>query len=286
MQQTVYVDLFFMINFSMDFLCFFLTCQLLGIRLALLRTLAASALGGIYAVAVLFIEVGGIVAVLLDIAVCGLMCGIAFASAAPIVATAAVYVALSMVLGGFMTALFSLLNRTPLHFGTIGGDGMDAYVFALLALVSAVITALGGAFFRRRVSKKYATVTVCLGGRKKTLDAFCDSGNLLCDPISLRPCVLADIDALGDLLPRSIADAARSAGGIEFAGLCREDARRIRMIPAQTAMGEGLLIALRMDEMLIGSGGKEKRVDALLALCPAGRFEGGCQALIPSQLLM
>lgn len=275
-----------MINFSMDFLCFFLTCRLLGIRLVLWRVLIASAVGGIYAVAALFIEVGGVGALLLDILACVLMCAVAFAGVAPPLSATAVYIAVSMTLGGFMTALFSLLNRTPLHSGSLGGDGIDAYAFALLALASGLITALGGAFFRRRVSKKYATVTVCLGGRKKTLDAFCDSGNLLCDPISLRPCVLADIDALGDLLPRSIADAARSAGGIDFAGLCREDARRIRMIPAQTAMGEGLLIALRMDEMLIGSGGKEKRVDALLALCPAGRFEGGCQALIPSQLLM
>ena len=47
MGQTVYVDLYFLINFSMDFLCFFLTAKLLDRRLGIGRGLIGAALGGL-----------------------------------------------------------------------------------------------------------------------------------------------------------------------------------------------------------------------------------------------
>ena len=78
MGQTVYVDLLFMINFSMDFLCFFLAAKLFGIKLAIGRALLASAIGGAYSVTALFISVTKITAFAIDVGMCALMCAICF----------------------------------------------------------------------------------------------------------------------------------------------------------------------------------------------------------------
>ena len=78
MGRTVYVDLFFLINFSMDFLCFFLAGKLLERKMSLPRMLIASALGGIYANVSLLLSLGGILGVVIDVAVCMIMCLIAF----------------------------------------------------------------------------------------------------------------------------------------------------------------------------------------------------------------
>ena len=286
MKQTVYIDLFFMINFSMDFLCFFLSSQLLSTRLRLGRVICASALGGIYACAALFMQVGSAWALLIDILVCVLMCAVGFCGVAPLFSFSAVYVAVSMTLGGFMSAIFSLLNRAELPLDEVEGDGISAWALAILALVSAGITYFGGSFFRRKMSKRYATVKILMGDKQVTLKAFCDSGNLLRDPITARPCIVADIDALADVVPTAIAEVARGESVAQFSSLGSDAARRLRLIPSKTATGEGMMVAMRVDGIFIEGDSGDKELDALVALSPAGKFEGDCQALLPSSLLM
>lgn len=285
MGQTVYVDLFFLINFSMDFLCFFLTSELLGGRLPIVRTLLASAVGGIYANVALFISVGGIWEILLDIGVCILMCLIVFGKGRSVVAHTCVYIAISMALGGFMTALFALLNRAELPLDEIHSDGISAWLLMLLAVISGVITLFGGRFFRRKSARKYTVVKVMFDGKSKTLSAYCDSGNLLRDPISGRPCVVADTDALRDILPKGIIKASKNKVA-DISSLSEDVARKIRLIPTKTATGDGLLLALRADKIFVGEGKDEREVNAMLAVCELGESNEGCQALVPAELMI
>ena len=285
MGQTVYVDLFFLINFSMDFLCFFLASELLGGRLPIARTLLASAVGGIYANVALFISVGGIWEILLDVGVCILMCLIVFGKGRSIVAHTCVYIAISMALGGFMTALFALLNRAELPLDEIQSDGISAWLLMLLAIISGLITLFGGRFFRRKSARKYTALKVIFDGRSKTLSAYCDSGNLLRDPISGRPCIVADTDALRDILPKGIIEASKNK--IADASSFSEDvARKIRLIPTKTATGEGILLALRADKIFVGEGKDEREVNAMLAVCELEKSNEGCQALVPAELMI
>ena len=286
MEQTVYVDLFFMINFSMDFLCFFLASQILSSKLRLVRTILASVIGGVYAVLSLFSGVGGLWAVVIDIGVCVLMCLIAFGKDGSPAVHTVVYLLVSMILGGFMTALFALLNRAELPLTDVGEDGISAWVLIILAVVSGAMTLGGGRFFRRRSAKKYADVVVYLEGRSRRLRAFCDSGNLLRDPLSGKICVLANMRSLGDILPRCLSKPLSAEDTVK---LCEKDksmARRIRLIPTSTAVGKGMLVAVRVDKLTIAEGKGERELDALLALCDTDGFGDGCDALLPSELLI
>lgn len=285
MGQTVYVDLFFMINFSMDFLCFFLASELLGSKLSIARTLLASAVGGIYANVALFISIGGFFEILLDIGVCALMCLIAFGRARSLLAHTAVYIAISAALGGFMTALFSLLNRAELPLSEVQADGISAWVLMLLAISGGAVTLVGSRFFRRKSARRYTSVRISFAGREKTLSAYCDSGNLLRDPISGRPCVVADTDALRGTLPDGIIKAARSKN-TELSAISDSFASRIRLIPTRTATGDGLMLAVRVDRIAVGEGKDEREVNALLALCELGKNNDGCEALVPTELMI
>ncbi len=285
MGQTVYVDLFFMINFSMDFLCFFLVFELLGNKMSLWRALLSSALGGIYANVALFIQVEGIFAILIDIAVCVLMCFIAFGKRNSLVLHTFVYIAISMALGGFMTALFSLFNKMELPLSEVEDDGISAYLLVILAIISAVGTLFGGKLFKKRASKKYTDVSIFFGNNSKTLSAFCDSGNLLHDPISGRPCIIVDADALNGIIPDKIIKNAKERN-TNITLLPEDMIKRIRLIPTRTATGEGLMLGLKADKILIGEKGKTKEVNALLALCELGKTAEGCQALISTELII
>lgn len=286
MGQTVYVDLFFMINFSMDFLCFFLAAELLGSKLKLGRTLIAAAIGGIYANIALFMPIGGIWEILIDISICVLMCFTAYGGHISVLAShTCVYIAISTVLGGFMTALFSLLNRAELPLDSLKGDGISAWLLLLLALISGGITLAGGKHFRRRSTKKYTDVKIFFNGQSKTLSAFCDSGNLLRDPISGKACIIADADSLYGIIPKEIIKCVKD-GSTDISCLNTKLVRKVRLIPTRTATGDGLLIAVRVDKIIIGTEKNEKEVSALLAIGRLGASAAGCEALVPSELII
>lgn len=276
MGQTVYLDLFFVINFSMDFLCFYLAGALLGSKLSALRMIFGAVLGGLYADISLFLPVEGLWELILHIAACLVMCVVVYGRRS-VIAHTCVYIATSAVIGGFMTALFELLNTLDLPISEMQGDGISAWTLLFLAAISAVITLLGGRFFRRKSSAKYTDVKLEFQGKTETLRGFCDSGNLLCDPISGRPCIVANKSSLSRLLSNDILNCSAE----DAQKLSSKYASRIRLIPAKTATGTGMLIALRLDAIYLDT----RQVDALLALSELGENDG-CQALVPCQLLM
>lgn len=291
MGQTVYVDLFFLINFSMDFLCFFLTSKILNVPLRFWRMIAASVLGGLYADAALFLPLGRGAALGVDFAACAIICTAALwkpreSRSLPLYIL--VYTAVSMTLGGFMTAFFNLLNRSRWFSGTEtpDGDGISVWLFAALAAVSGVITFLSGKFFCRQSARKTANVTFYYGGKSVRLSAMTDNGNLLRDPLSGKLCMVADTDALRRLLPSDLWQMAKRGDAASLEKVSAQHARKIRLIPARTATGAGLLVALRMERITVDGGRGEREVDAMVALTDLGKSAEGKQVLLPAELLM
>lgn len=278
MEQTVYIDLYFLINFSMDLLCFFLTSRLLSHRFSVPRVLAASGLGGVYACASLFIGLGGALGILLDLLACALMSAAAVLKKGTFrqaVGYTVVYAAVSTVLGGFMTALFSLFNRiglSALMKGENDGDSMSVWLFALLAAISGVASLLGGRFFRKKSSRRQGKVKIIVGEKSVLLTAMCDSGNLLREPISNKACIVVDKDAAASLFSRKIDK------------ISGKEAERIRVIPTRTVNGEGMLYALRADSVSLNMGKGWCEVDAFVAFGEIKNGENGVRALIPSEL--
>ncbi|MBE6531025.1 MAG: hypothetical protein E7679_02885 [Ruminococcaceae bacterium] len=288
MGQTVYVDLLFMINFSMDFLCFFICAKILGRKLSVGRAVAASAVGGIYSDLALFISVAYLPSLAIDLAVCVIICTIAFwrkGRVRELPLYILVYFAISMALGGFMTAIFNLLNKADLPLEGTTSDGISVWMFALLAALSALLTLLGGRFFRRKASQKSAELSVTYNGKSVKLLAMTDSGNLLREPIGGKPCIVADISALEGIIPRALTLAAREKRFSAIERLSPEDARRVRMIPIKTAGGEGALIALKADKITIERGDGSEVLDALIALSDIKNSADGKEALLPPELL-
>ena len=289
MEQTVYIDLFFLINFSMDFLCFYLTSRLLSYRLSVKRCVIASALGALYACVSLFLTLGGVWGLVADIAVCVIMSGVAIlkkGNAKDIFGYSIVYTACSVVLGGAMTALFSLFNRLGVDrmFGDDGGgDGVSVWIFALLALISGLLSFGGIKLFRKKSARRGGEVEVVYAGKSVVLRAICDSGNLLTEPISSKPCIVAESREIKRILPTGMVQMIENG---RADALAKGDMGRLRVVPARTVSGGGILYALKVDRVRINMGGGWVEVDAFVALCSLDRGADGAQALIPSSLAL
>lgn len=288
MTADVYVDLLFFLNAGMDALCLCLTAKLLHRPLSLPRLLASAALGGVYAVISLFLTVGPTAALCIDLSVCLLMCAIALGqrrNPLGLLPGSVAFLVLSMVMGGIMTALYHLLGRLnlPVLTDNDSGDGISAFLFVALAIVGSLITLGGGRFFRRSAATTACRVTVTLDGRSITLDGMVDSGNLLRDPIGGRPVMVVDTHAFSPILSPAMTEALDD-GSLPLRIATLPEAHRIRMIPTDTATGQGLLVALRPDAVTVTPEGKPPHpTDCLLALTPLS--SSPAQALLPSELM-
>ena len=190
MGQIVYADLLFLVNFSMDFLCFFVTARILSRTFKIGRCMLASAMGGVYSVAMLFVSLHPAVVFLADLGLCALMClaayGIKDKKMSEFLLHITVYFGVSMGTGGCMTAMYSLLNRMELPLSEVekNPDGISVWLFGLLAVASGVVAMLGGKFFKNVSSDTVSVVNIKYKGASLSVRGMTDTGNMLKDPIS------------------------------------------------------------------------------------------------------
>ena len=266
--ESVYIDLYFLVNVSMDFLCLMIAAVLLHRKAKQWRVLAASVLGGVYAVAALLLTWDGIFGIVLDTVAVVAMCLVAFgkrkSSLLSVLRLPAVVWISSLVLGGIMTALFALLNRLDLPLDALQGDGLSVWTFVLVSAVAGVLTVKSGRWFGLLGKAKCAEVEVTLFGNTAVLRAMVDTGNLLCDPISGKSVIVAELETLRPLLPPQLVHACESE---DFSAYLKdhERAKRIRLIPAGTANGNSLLLAIVPDAVTVTVGEESFSSNHLIA---------------------
>lgn len=292
LEQTVYADILFLINFSMDYLCFYITSRLLHRRLPKLRTFFTSVAGGLYSVLMLISNFVSPLRLVCDLAFGFVMCAVVFTDRklrfSKTVLHSLAYVGVSVLLGGIMTAIFNMLNTIGFAKGLEngGGDGMPVWIFAALSAISGWATLVGGRFLRKRQSEKSADIEIEYCGKSVKLKALCDSGNLVRDPISGKYIVVTDLFCVSDALPSELVNAVRKNDISAIESLPREHAKKIRFVPSRTATGSGMLYAIRPDRLTVTVCGVSQSVDALFAPVTLGASAGGFQALLPPELLV
>ena len=288
MEQIVYGDLLFLINFSMDFLCLFLVARLTSRSFSFLRGAAAATLGGIYAVATLFVSTGGYFDIAIHLLICFIMCWITFfrrdeCFLSMIILTAALLFS-SFLLGGIMTAIFHLLNRASPPDSLFESDQMPLWLFAAIAAISSFAAFISGRFLRTKAQTEYADVEIRLGHRHTSLRAMCVSGNLLRDTISGKPVIVADSRHAVNLLPANM-PAVGTWNWQSLNDLPPSVASRIRIIPQGSAGYEGVLLALRPDSIVIRANGVTRTADALIGFTDIKNAPIGVSAMLPPELI-
>ncbi len=292
MEVTVYADLLFLINAGMDGLCFCLTAKLLHRKLTPGRWILGSAAGGLYAVLALFPAIDRLPALLLDLAACVLLCAVTFGGRAGggwrrLPPATAVYIVISMMMGGVMTALYNLFNLAGIYaYFPAADDGPGTWLFLILAAGGGLISLWGCRFFRRSAATRTCTVTVEIDGRSADMEALVDTGNRLRDPVGGRAVICVDPDALAPVLPASLREAI-AAGHMDPARLADTAAiRRLRLIPTGTATGTGLLWGILPDRVEITAEGKRgpRRYPVEAVVAAAGEHLE-VAALVPAELI-
>lgn len=244
----VYLDMVMLLNFIVDFLLILGTNRLTGYPPGGAKAAGASLLGSIYAAACLipglrFLGNAGWRIVFLC-----LMAVLAFGWNIGTVRRGAVFVLLSMALGGMAGGV-----RLK-HFPAI----------CLCALLLWLLCRVG--FGGQLGSREYVPVELAWQGRTLRLMALRDTGNTLRDPLTGESVLVCGAD-VGEELLKLPHSAFQDPAGTVAAGLLPG----LRLIPYHAVGQPGsMLLALRLKDVKIG----EQRVSPLVAFAPQKLAKG------------
>ena len=280
--MTVYADILFLVNLSLNWFSLLLTSKITKQGGKAGGMLLSAAVGALLGTVTLIFDSTAVSAII-EIASSFLMCAIAFKAKGffDYIRLCTCLFASGITLGGSLTFIYSLFNRAGIELPR--GNDISAAVFLLLSLgVTLGVTALERLIYPKREIRG-GEVSFCLGSKRLTLPFMCDSGNLLCDPISGRPAIIVNVRELEGFLPEPVlsfdpmhperTNAAETCG--------------IRILPAATVCGEGLMTGFLPDSPLLRADGREKYADAVIGL-DRGKSRaayGGAGAIVPRSLL-
>ncbi|MBR6514048.1 MAG: sigma-E processing peptidase SpoIIGA [Clostridia bacterium] len=290
MEQIIYADILFIVNFSMDFLALYISSRILCRDASGFALVMSSGIGALYGVLSLFFSGNGVINVLISTAVAVVMCYITFGAASLLLLlrNTLCFYGISFLMGGIMTAVYNLANKGLTGRGiVINGDAasivsdISPLTFGVIAAVSVIISYICSFITKKLRSRKKATVYIRLWDREITVTGLCDSGNLLCEPVASLPCVICNFKALEPLLPIGIVPLFRdrSLGLLQYASA--DTAKRIRLVPMKSIGGSGVLPGIIPDEIKIN--GEAKR---LCIVCDTlNSSYDGTDSVIPASVL-
>ncbi len=200
MQEVVYGDIYFLINFAFDFLIILLLSRVTGKGTTLCRCILSSVIGGIYAVVSLFMPNGNLLYYISAVLFSLLLVLTAFKkeSLHSYIKLTMYYIAISFILGGAFsfvyTVLFSYSSKPFLS--------VSPKAFLIAAALSGIITLTSASLFSHQDISYETKATLFCEGKKRECNAYLDSGNFLSEPISGKGCAVVSKEVYRAFCPK------------------------------------------------------------------------------------
>mgnify|MGYP003299422300 CR=1 FL=1 len=278
--KTFYIDVYFLINFTVDVLAFYFAAFFGKVPTTSLRLCVAAALAGAVATAGVFLP---------DIpAVKLLFFSVSFAIVGAI-ATKKVslkrkikfllaFLMFSALVGAgayFLFGVFEGLLSDSL--AEVGESTVNRklLVFSIIILLSIGVFKMFVSVFSSNQTERHVEVEIIFLGKSITLEAFVDSGNLAIDPMDMRPILILKEKSARDIFSREIIELS------DPDALSRNVRKRIRLIPVSRGGETHVLTGVRVDSVYVGHDRKDE-VSVTVAIDKEGGDFGGYYALMPA----
>lgn len=263
---TIYADILFAINFSMDFLSLFLCAMILHRKIGRKRIVLASLLGALYGVLDVILIKNQLISLLTCVLTSIIMCLIVFTSKSfkRLIVALIMYWGVSAGLGGLMSLLYSLLNTVfyDLIKNYSQSSAYNGARFFVIASITAIISMVFSRIFTSKKDIKSTEIIIEYDKKRFVINALCDSGNILSEPISGKPVVIvSNRSKIGKIISE------------------KEDKNK-RYIPYKDVHGKGIIKGVLPEKIIIN----KNIVDAVVAPVDNTDF-GGYEALVPISLV-
>ena len=282
--KTLYIDVYFLINFTVDILSLYFASCFSKIPTTTKRLIVSALVGALIAIGVVLMPEYPLIKFIL--ATVGLFImgyiapkNVSFKRKTKFVFAFLIFEAL---VGGVVTFIWGILDKyiARLFVGTEGGAVNRKMLFlSLIVLLSIGVFKMLVSFFSNIESEGSVDVEVSFLDKTATISAFVDSGNLAVDPMDMSPILLIKKDVAKTILPENIIDLCN------IDSLDRSVKKRIRLIPISRGGETHVLVGVKVDSVKVIKDDKSEEILVTLAVDKEGGTFGGFKALMPSAAL-
>lgn len=258
--MTVYIDILFVINLIINYLLLFTTEKLSKQYSPPWRLIIGATAGAVYAVCMFFPQVKMLYTTASKIIVSFVLVAITFTIRRwrTFLKTVIIFYITSFIFGGVSLGIFFFTGAGK---GTMISNGIFYYNLPLRMLIISSSIAYITIRIIWRVYKSdrirdYKQIEIWLMGESVKLNALVDTGNMLREPITGEPVIIAEFERLKSILPKEFNSAFKNNSPEEI--MCtdtdNELLRRLRVIP-YTSLGstDEMLIGFKPDSIKIGN---------------------------------
>lgn len=282
--QTLYIDVYFLINFTVDILAIYFAVSFSSVPTSRLRLVLGGAFGALFAMAALFV----------DEPLIKLTLSLVFAFVIAKVSVRGVtfvrrlkfffaFLIFETIIGGLVYYAYSLLDKyiyeQIVDDVMLGEENRSILIISIIVLLSVGVFKLFLSAFSSEGRRGCVEIELEIFSSTTSFEAFIDSGNLLRDPVDMRAVLL-----IKNTLAKRIFPDALCKGRINELSI---DAKRcIRIIPITRECGVRILTGVRPKRAsVILKNGKKDDIDVIVAIDNEGGSYDGYEALVPSSAI-
>lgn len=302
MKQTIYIDVLMSVNLFVNYFILLGSSKFLGIEIKKLRLVLASVIGAIFSLYILLPTVNKFLSVIIEILMASLMIFVAFGfkDRVRFIKASVCFFSMNFSFAGLMFLLWKIFSPP----GLILNNGIVYFnISPLLLIISTVASYIIIRLFniitgKAKIRGEIYNVKIYKSERSCSILAKLDTGNSLLEPFSGLPVIVAEYDAIKEIL---LDDEARiltnkcelvgatSANGRISEGIDTQASLRLklRFIPFNTVSEKGMLPSFKADKIEIKPVyvKQANEVDAYIAVCGKGYLYNGIQALLNPDLV-
>ena len=282
--MTLYIDVYFLINFTVDILSLYFAAIFSKVPTTSKRLIIAGFLGAVAAVGIVFLPevmLLKLVASFLSLIIMG------YVATKPVKIKRKTKFLLSFIIfealfGGIVSFIWSALDKgLSNYFNNFQGGAVNRKMlfFSIIVLLSIGVFKMLVSFFSNIQSEGSVEVEINFLDKSARLEAFIDSGNLAVDPMDMTPVMLLKKDTASAILPDNIINLA-DPDTIE-----KNARKRIRLIPISRGGATHVLTGVKPDSVRILKEGKAEEISVTIAIDKEGGTYGGFGVLMPAAAL-
>lgn len=286
--QTLYIDVYFLINFTVDLIAIYFSVVFAGVPSRQLRIFLSALFAASLAVLIVFLPENFLSGFMMSL-LC--VCGVTFAATRRIsffrrIKFAFCFVIFEALLGGLVQFLYGVLDKYA--YKHIADAFSDVANRRLLILAIVILAAMGVLrilikIFSARSCEKSVKIEIALLGRRVSFEAFCDTGNFAKDPLDSSPVLFVKYHSVRALFPGIDTDVLLAKRDFEINDLDLK--KRMRLVPVTRGGKTVLLLGVKPDCVHIKTKKGNEEIAVTVAIDNEGGTYGGYEGLIPSAVV-
>ena len=278
--KTLYIDIYFMINFTVDFLALHFASIFSKTPSNALRLILGAAVGAAASCILVFLPENALIYFLsaLLIMVTIVIVSIQRVSLFRRIKFSFAFLFFLALIGGLTYSCFILLEKYVPDYNAEGPQSRRLLCLAMIILMSIGVIRLFLSLFNANFTEKAVRIKIEFLSSRLEFDALVDSGNLLRDPIDFTPVLLLKKSIANGIFPNGIPR-------IQDGAVPQRMKKYIRLIPFEKNGEKRVYTGIRPDIARVMRKGKWESIRIIIIIDDEEGSFGGYEALMPATAL-